>query len=235
MGLPPNLTRLLAAFLTWLLLTSGAAAQSTPPAPSPEVLNTYFAAVLQDDQSSVIALALRGVDLNARNADQTPALTLALQRGSLKVADFLLTLRSVDIQARNAQDETPLMIAAIKGHLAQVQRLIERGAQVNKTGWTPLHYACASPQPASADIVRLLLEHHAYVDAESPNGTTPLMMAAHYGSLAAVNLLLQAGADPQLKNEQDLSAMDFANRAQRAEAAEAIASVIRAQQPKGRW
>jgi hypothetical protein len=84
-------------------------------------------------------------------------------------------------------------------------------------------------------MVRLLLEHHAYIDAESPNGKTPLMMAAHYGHPSVEKLLLEEGADPMLKNQQGLSAIDFANRAQRAESAEIIAASVRARQPRGRW
>ena len=80
---------------------------------------------------------------------------------------------------------TPLMMAALKGNIAGVKMLLERGAQVNKSGWSPLHYAATGPEP---DLVRLLLERGADVDAASPNGTTPLMMAANYGSPAAVKV-----------------------------------------------
>ena len=45
-------------------------------------------------------------------------------------------------------------------------------------------------------MMRLLLEESAYIDATSPNGTTPLMMAARYGSPEAVKLLLEEGAEP---------------------------------------
>jgi ankyrin repeat protein len=48
------------------------------------------------------------------------------------------------------------------------------------------------------------------VDARSPNGSTPLMMAARYGSEASVDLLLARGANPKLRNQRDLSAADFA-------------------------
>ena len=81
----------------------------------------------------------------------------------------------------------------------------------------------------------LLLDKHAYIDAASPNGSTPLMMAAHYGTPSAVKLLLEAGADPLLRNEQGLSAIDFAQRANRADSAEIIAAFIRGRQPKGTW
>ncbi len=83
--------------------------------------------------------------------------------------------------------------------------------------------------------MQLLLDNHAYIDAESPNKTTPLMMAASYGTPAAVKLLLEAGADASLRNMQGLSAIDFAQRSGRAEVADMIAAAIRGAQPKGRW
>ena len=61
------------------------------------------------------------------------------------------------------------------------------------------------------------------------------MMAAHYGHPRVVRLLLEEGADPLLKNELGLSAIDFAHRANRADTAEAIAAAVRSRQPAGRW
>ena len=49
-------------------------------------------------------------------------------------------------------------------------------------------------------MLELLLEHHADLNAPSPNGTTPLMMAAGYGSPEAVRYLLSRGANAQLRN-----------------------------------
>ena len=124
------------------------------------------------------------------------------------------------------------MLAALKGHTELAKKLVARGADVNKTGWTPLHYAATY---GHLDIMKLLIEQHAYIDAESPNKTTPLMMAAHYGTPAAVKLLLEEGADPSLKNQLGLTAIDFAHRANRKDAAELIASHVRSKQPKGKW
>ena len=81
----------------------------------------------------------------------------------------------------------------------------------------------------------LLLEEHAYIDAASPNGTTPLMMAAHYGTASAVKLLLEGDADPTLKNDLGLSAFDFAQSAKRLESAALISAFIRGRQPKVVW
>lgn len=195
----------------------------------------FFSAVKRDDVGSLRQLQQRGFDLNTRNEAGEHALFLALRDDAPAVYNFLLAQANVKVEVRTANDESPLMMAALKGRLQAARRLIERKAEVNKTGWTPLHYAATNADEESLPMVRLLLEHHAYIDAESPNGTTPLMMAAHYGNPGVVKLLLEEGADPLLKNQQGLSAIDFANRAQRAESAEMIAATVRARQPRGRW
>ena len=84
-------------------------------------------------------------------------------------------------------------------------------------------------------MIQLLLDNYAYIDAESPNGSTPLMMAASYGSAEAVKLLLQEGADVSVKNQRGLTAIDFAQQAGRNDMAAAIAAAMRAKQPKGSW
>jgi ankyrin repeat protein len=110
--------------------------------------------------------------------------------------------------------------------------LIKKDADVNKPGWTPLHYAATNGQ---LPVIRFLLDEHAYIDAESPNRTTPLMMAAMYGTPEAVKVLLEAGADPLLKNMQGLNALDFAERVSRTESAEIIRAFVRGMRPKGTW
>ncbi|MCB2000306.1 MAG: ankyrin repeat domain-containing protein, partial [Rhodoferax sp.] len=149
-----------------------------------------------------------------------------------KAVAALLQWDKLDVEPRNKVDESPLMLACLAGQLEMAQQLVERGADVNKPGWAPLHYAATRGHVA---VMRFLLERNAYIDAASPNGTTPLMMAAYYGTPSAVKLLLESGADPLLKNQQDLSAIDFAHRANRADSAEIIAAFVRARQPKGTW
>lgn len=191
----------------------------------------FFRAIKQDNERVIRNLLDRGFDPNTPDPAGVHGLYLALQEPSLKAADALIHWPKTNLEARTAQDESALMMAALKGHLAQARTLIEKGADVNKTGWTPLHYAATH---GHLPVIELLLEHHAYIDAQSPNGTTPLMMAAHYGTPAAVKLLLEEGADPRLKNEQGLSAIDFAQRASRQESADLIAKFIQASQQKGK-
>jgi ankyrin repeat protein len=192
----------------------------------------FFVAVKQDNPGAIAVLLGRGFDPNTPDPKGLTGLYLALRDSSLKAAQVLIDWPKTNVEVRTPQDESPLMMASLKGRLELARRLIARDADVNKTGWTPLHYAATNGHVA---IIELLLEQHAYIDAESPNGTTPLMMAAHYGSPAAVKRLLEAGADPTLKNQLGLTAIDFANRAGRQDAAEMIAATVRSKRPKGKW
>jgi len=192
----------------------------------------FFLAVRNDDGNSIDSLIRRGFDANVRDPKGEHALHLATRDNTTKVIAALLRWSKIDVEPRNKVDESPLMLAALGGHLDTVKQLVERGADVNKPGWAPLHYAATHGHVA---VMYLLLERSAYIDAVSPNGTTPLMMAAFYGTPSAVKLLLEAGADPLLKNQQELSAIDFAQRANRADSAEIIAAFVRARQPRGKW
>ena len=157
---------------------------------------------------------------------------LALKVPSPRVATLLIRHPETMVEVRNAQDESPLMLAALGGFLDICTQLIERDADVNKPGWTPLHYAATN---SHVPVIQLLLDQHAYIDAASPNGTTPLMMAAMYGNASAVKLLLESGADPTLKNDLGLSAIDFAERVKKSDSTAIIAAFIRARRPKGAW
>lgn len=192
----------------------------------------FFSAVRKDDGAEVSALIRQGFDANVRDPKGEHALHLATRDNATKVIAALLRWEKIDVEPRNKADESPLMLASLGGYLETVKLLIDRGADVNKTGWAPLHYAATR---GHLEVMKLLLDRNAYIDAASPNGTTPLMMAAHYGTPSAVKLLLEAGADPFLKNQQTLTAIDFAQRANRADSAEIIAAFVRAKQPKGTW
>ena len=192
----------------------------------------FFSAIKRDNASTIQELLSRGFDANTLNAQGVHGLLLAVQEPAPKVADVLIRWPKTNVESRNGKDESPLMLASLRGHLELARKLIERGADVNKTGWAPLHYAATN---GHLEVMELLLENHAYIDAESPNGTTPLMMAALYGTPAAVKLLLDAGADPTPRNQLGMTAIDFATKAGRRDAAELIAAARRRQQPRGKW
>ncbi len=215
--------RLLGA--TLIAATLGAqVAQATP-------YDDFFDAVKNDRESALLTLMLRGFDVNVLDPRGRSGLYLAAQEGSFKVAKVLLDWNKTNVNALTPQDESPLMMAALKGHVDLVKQILKRDGDVNKKGWAPLHYAATSTAPGHLEIIKLLLEENAYIDAESPNGSTPLMMAAMYGTADAAKLLMEQGADPTIKNQRGLTAIDFAQQANRDDVAQAIGKTIRLKSP----
>ena len=199
-----------------------------------DVVLDFFRAVRADNVGGVQRLIERGVDPNQRDESGQTGLLIALREPSPRVVEVLIASPKVNVEARNSKDESPLMIAALKGQQEVVKKLIGRDADVNKPGWAPLHYAATGGQVA---VMKLLLDNYAFIDAQSPNGTTPLMMAAMYGSTEAVKLLIDEGADLAMKNEQGMTALDFAKRAKRPDAVALLsAAPARARRPAdGKW
>lgn len=219
--------------LAWLALAAAAPVAGLAHAGAYE---DFFKAIELDNGAAVADLLRRGFDPNARDPKGQPALIVALRGDSRKAAAALIAAKGLKVEERNAKDESALMLAALRGNLGAARALIRLDADVNKTGWTPLHYAASGTTQDAAAMVALLLEESAYIDAASPNGTTPLMMAVRYGTGDVALLLIEEGADPTLKNDLGLTAIDFARQADRADMVDLVAQAVRRRQPnRGRW
>lgn len=98
--------------------------------------------------------------------------------------------------------------------LSFIQTLLEIGADPNPkdhSGFPPLIAALscgrgqrsAPGRPDVADIIKLLLSFGADPNQRGLNDYTPLHMAVAERNLAAMELLLEAGADPRLRTRID--------------------------------
>ncbi|MEO7493913.1 MAG: ankyrin repeat domain-containing protein [Massilia sp.] len=181
-------------------------------AATPGEIASFFRSVQIDDPGTVEKM-LAGGKFDPNTIDPVngePGLTLALREGAERVVAVFLAERKVDLERQAHNGNTPLMMAAFKHNKPAVLAMLARGAVVNRPGWTALHYAAAS---GDDEIAAILLEHHAYIDAEALAKFTPLMMAAREGHETTVALLLDAGADPRLKNTEGMTALNIAERA----------------------
>lgn len=187
------------------LLTTPVSAQE----PEFESRNWYLA--LENDRPNIIEQEFnRGANPNAVDAKGNPSLMLAIRNQSWKVVDTLLANRRTNVNIENEARETPMMYLALMGETERLRDLQARGGQINRIGWSPLHYAASK---GHEETVRYLLSQKAIVNAPAPDGTSPLMMAALSGKRAVVDLLLAAGADPSMQNAQGLSPADWARSA----------------------
>jgi ankyrin repeat protein len=181
-------------------------------------------AVYHGDADLVKRLLAAGADANARNDYGATPMSEAAVRGDLALLRALLAA-GADVESPNADGQTALMIVARTSNLEAAQLLLARGANPNAhEQWrdqTALMWAAAEKQPA---MVRLLLKHGASVQARSlindftrqvtaeprmqarpAGGFTPLLYAARAGCLECAQLLLKAGADPNLGDPDGVS------------------------------
>ncbi|NBQ90869.1 MAG: ankyrin repeat domain-containing protein [Betaproteobacteria bacterium] len=162
-----------------------------------DVYQRFFTAVGLDDGKTVAALLSRGFDPNTPNERGEPPLVTALRDGRLEVAEALLRHPDLKVDQPNLSNETALMMASLRGLAVWAQRLIDRGAAVNRTGWSPILYLASGGDVATLQV---LLKAGADLQAVNPSGSTPLIMAARFGRDDVVMALVAAGADPLHRN-----------------------------------
>jgi cytohesin len=183
-------------------------------------------------------LAASRANLNARNADGSTPLHLAVRNNHASVVTALLE-SGANRYAKDGKDRTPLHVAASRGAtaaMAQLMTVIAKLRAHDTSGNTPLHLACSK---GMLEAARLLLDSGAPVNRQRahryrllPNGTaqrtrrsdgyTPLHAASERGNLDVVRLLLGAEADVNLKTKKGWTALFLAIRAGHALLAEEL-------------
>jgi ankyrin repeat protein len=139
---------------------------------------------------------------------------------AFRVGDLAALRAAVDDPDSVPNGPMPLAIgscleyAIYHSPLPFIRTLLEIGADPNPAdhaGFPPLIAAlsCSRPQPGAlgrsdvTDIIKLLLSFGADPNQRGLNDYTPLHMAVGERNLRAIQLLLEAGADPRLRTRID--------------------------------
>lgn len=104
---------------------------------------------------------------------------------------------------------TPLMRAALLGEDALVQELLALGVNVhlrNLDGNNALWLGCVS---GNAAVVEHLIDAGIDIDNQNAIGATTLMYTASSGKDDMMKILLQHGADPRIRNDDDFMAVEL--------------------------
>jgi ankyrin repeat protein len=130
-------------------------------------------------------------------APRVTALIASVRAGNRSEIEQQIAASPQVVKGKDAGGSTALHHAAGYGPLANLQLLINKGADVNaknRRGSTPLHWAIHDEAK-----VRLLLSKGANVNAKQVQGRTPLYLAAMLGdSVPTLRLLLARGAAANL-------------------------------------
>ena len=138
-------------------------------------------------------------------------LFFSAQAGNVTEVERML-LDGADVNSRDEEGATLLMLASHAGNPVLVTLLIESGAHVNAQdmrGWSAISHAVynAEYKRGFADVVQVLINAGADIEAAIGYGVRPLMLAAGYGETAVVEVLLKAGADVLAQNEGGYTAL----------------------------
>ncbi|HSJ04913.1 MAG TPA: ankyrin repeat domain-containing protein, partial [Verrucomicrobium sp.] len=136
------------------------------------------------------------------------ALAAAVGASQREVFEFLLT-QGLDPKARLKGGKSLIHFLPDEPLLT---RLLALGLEINavdENGQTPLHVAAWRQNEGA---VKLLLDHHAFIDARDMSGDTPLMIKGRrfWGSQDLRKLLLSRGADFSIRNFEGRTALDIA-------------------------
>ena len=153
-----------------------------------------------------------GADLEATDGYGLTPLHYAARRGDTKMVSLLVEA-GVDVDATTLDKETALYLAVRHRATGCVEVLLAAGASLNLReghGLTPsLHYAA---RRGNTKIVSLLVEAGLDVDAKTPDGETALYLAVYHRATSCVEVLLAAGASPNLREGHRLTPFDLALR-----------------------
>ena len=173
-------------------------------------------AATDGDFATVEKLISQGADINYIDARGNFAMFAAAWEGNTKALDLFYKL-GANI---SFEDANLLCNAAFNGKPDSVKWLLDKGENVNfsfkNTGENALHYTiCKTGEmDARAEIVKVLIAAGIDVNKRTLpgkstlcfmrdaylKGESPLHRAAAYGNAAIIKMLLDAGADPSMKD-----------------------------------
>jgi len=198
------ITTTIRALFLLLCLNAGTAWAKLPDSIS------FSWAIEQGDIQQVKRWLSEGLDPEFQADQIGSGLMIAAWHGNIPIM-ALFVEHGANIRRANRSGEQPLQLAAWNGHLEAVKWLLARGAVLNRDGnyWGALHYAVFNGHQG---LAKYLIEQGAEVNARSPNGSTPLILAAREGREDLTKVLLESGADPKAKNDRGDTALTMAMR-----------------------
>ncbi|XP_035534522.1 ankyrin repeat and SOCS box protein 2-like isoform X2 [Morone saxatilis] len=168
-------------------------------------IQPFFIAAQHGHADIIHLLAKRGADINGQALDGASPLFEACKNGHVSAVEVLLSLKA-DANRSMKSGLLPLHVAVQNNHTRIVLMLIPMtsSVRVRNSGISPLHLAA---QKNRDDIIELLIKSGFDVNAKlseerssmyEDRRSTALYFSVYNGNLEATEMLLEAGANPNL-------------------------------------
>ena len=170
-------------------------------------------ACMKDNKDVINVLFNAGADPNIPDATGATCLHYAAENIPCTEVYRELCSHGVDVNARNKTNATALMLACVKGNKDVINVLLNAGVDPNiadTNGDTCLHYTARNN--CCTGGLQALMNYGADVNAVNKNHTTALMLACEECNKDALNVLLNAGADPNIADADGNVCLHYAAR-----------------------
>lgn len=156
----------------------------------------HFAA--REGQTEVCKYLLEELklDVDTKDEDGETPLIHATRQGHIDTVKYMIAC-GANPDARSELGATALHHAAGTGNMELLRYLLSQGVDVNSPSdaGTPLIWAAGHGEQ---EAVKILLEHNSDPNAETDDDITPLLSAVAAGSFPCLELLIKAGANPNV-------------------------------------
>ncbi|XP_073452459.1 ankyrin repeat domain-containing protein 22 [Aquarana catesbeiana] len=159
-----------------------------------------------DDVELLLAEDPKNLNVKDNFGGDTP-LICACRRGHIKIVSYLLSMKA-DVNLRNNKERTCLHYAVRKRFSFLDYLLIIILMPVMLIGYVIM----ISKSKQNERLIRILLHSGVDVNAADNSGNTALHYACKMKTQATIPILLEANANPYIKNKEGESPVDIAER-----------------------
>lgn len=182
-----------------------------------EIISSHFL-FYYSEVKELTSLVTHGVNINFKDACGNTALIHSILSGRNDIVQMLIDLYA-DLNIRDTHGCSPITIAALYHNTDIVKVLIEGKANLNSqniVGNSALTTAILNSSIVRSDsfafwnTVKILIAAKIDLNLQDIDGNTALVSAVYSHNLKLIKLLLSAGANPKIKNNQGKTAYDIA-------------------------
>ncbi len=183
-------------------------------AAEPSMINDFLAAASSNNIAALKQGLDNGVSVDSRDKNGRTALLITTYANAIDAARLLIDA-GADVNARDRLNDSPYLYAGAEGKLEILKMTVAAGADLNSVN----RYGGTALTPAAhhghVDVVRYLLTTDIDINQINKLGWTALLEAVILGDGGAtyqqiVGLLLDAGADLSIGDNEGVNALEHA-------------------------